>query len=90
MEKQNILVGGNPIANGAVYDDPQVQAKFPMAGLMRDSINAAGPRPVTPYYGDVSAAVQRDWHPQSSVNPNNAPAATSKLISNVLHDRRLL
>jgi multiple sugar transport system substrate-binding protein len=90
MEKQNILIGGNPIANGAVYDDPQVQAKFPMATLMRDSINAAGPRPVTPYYGDVSAAIQRDWHPQSSLNPNNAPGATSKLISNVLHDRRLL
>jgi multiple sugar transport system substrate-binding protein len=89
-EKANILIGGNPIANGAVYDDAEVQAKFPMATLMRDSINAAGPRPVTPYYGDVSAAVQRDWHPESSVNPNNAPAATAKLISNVLHDRRLL
>jgi len=90
MEKQNIVVSGNPIANGAVYDDPQVQKLFPMATLMRDSINAAGPRPVTPYYGDVSAAIQRDWHPESSVNPNSAPAATAKLISNVLHDKRLL
>jgi multiple sugar transport system substrate-binding protein len=90
MEKQNILVSGNPIANGAVYDDAEVQKLFPMATLMRDSINAAGPRPVTPYYGDVSAAVQRDWHPEGSLDPNSAPAATSKLISNVLHDRRLL
>jgi multiple sugar transport system substrate-binding protein len=73
-----------------VYDDPQVQKLFPMATLMRDSINAAGPRPVTPYYGDVSAAIQRDWHPESSVNPNSVPAATAKLISNVLHDKRLL
>jgi multiple sugar transport system substrate-binding protein len=89
-EKANILLSGNPIANGAVYDDPQVQKLFPMATLMRDSINAAGPRPVTPYYGDVSAAVQRDWHPESSLNPNSAPAATAKLISDVLHDRRLL
>jgi multiple sugar transport system substrate-binding protein len=90
MEKQNILISGNPIANGAVYDDPQVQKLFPMATLMRDSINAAGPRPVTPYYGDVSSAIQRDWHPQSSLNPNSAPAATAKLINNVLHDKRLL
>jgi len=90
MEKQNILISGNPIANGSVYDDPQVQKLFPMATLMRDSINAAGPRPVTPYYGDVSAAIQRDWHPESSVNPNTAPAATAKLIGDVLHDRRLL
>jgi multiple sugar transport system substrate-binding protein len=89
-EKANILLSGNPIANGAVYDDPQVQKLFPMATLMRDSINAAGPRPVTPYYGDVSSAIQRDWHPESSLNPNSAPAATAKLISNVLHDKRLL
>jgi multiple sugar transport system substrate-binding protein len=90
MEKQNILVSGNPVANGSVYDDPQVQKLFPMATLMRDSINAAGPRPVTPYYGDVSSSIQRDWHPESSLNPNSAPAATAKLIRDVLHDKRLL
>lgn len=90
MEKQNILVSGNPVANGSVYDDPQVQKLFPMATLMRDSINAAGPRPVTPYYGDVSSSIQRDWHPETSLNPNRTPGATAKLIGDVLHDRKLL
>jgi multiple sugar transport system substrate-binding protein len=89
MEKQNMLVSGNPVANGTVYDDPDVQKQFPMALLMRESINAAGPRPVTPYYGDVSSAIQRDWHPQKSLN-SDTPKQTAKLIGDVLHDRRLL
>ncbi len=90
QEKENILHSGNPVSNGTVYDDPAVQAKFPMALLMRDSISAAGPRPVTPYYGDVSTAIQRIWHPETSLNPTTAPAASSSLIRAVLHDRRLL
>jgi multiple sugar transport system substrate-binding protein len=89
MEKFHLITSGDPVSNGTVYDDPEVKAKFPMASLMRDSINAAGPRPVTPYYGDVSAAIQRDWHPQTSLNPST-PTKTAKLIGDVLHDKRLL
>jgi multiple sugar transport system substrate-binding protein len=90
IEKQNMLLSGNPVSNGTVYDDPEIQKQFPMASLMRESINEAGPRPVTPYYGDVSSAIQRVWHPESSLNPSTAPADSSKLIGDVLHDRRLL
>jgi multiple sugar transport system substrate-binding protein len=90
IEKQNMLLSGNPVSNGSVYDDPEIRQKFPMASLMRESINEAGPRPVTPYYGDVSSAIQRVWHPESSLNPSTAPADSSKLIGDVLHDRRLL
>jgi multiple sugar transport system substrate-binding protein len=90
MEKQNMLIAGNPVANGTVYDDGDIQQQFPMAALMRESINSAGPRPVTPYYADVSAAIQRTWHPQASLDPNRVPRSSAKLIADVLHDRRLL
>jgi multiple sugar transport system substrate-binding protein len=90
METQNMLVSGNPVANGTVYDSADIRKQFPMADLIRDSINSAGPRPVTPYYGDVSAAVQRDWHPQTALSPTRTPRDSAKLISDVLHDRRLL
>ena len=40
---------GNPAArSAAAYDDPEVREAFPMAALIRDSIDEAGPRPVTP------------------------------------------
>jgi trehalose/maltose transport system substrate-binding protein len=89
VEAQSMLVSGNPVANGTVYDSPDIRKQFPMAALIRESINTAGPRPVTPYYGDVSAAVQRTWHPQTAVSATT-PKESANLISDVLHDRRLL
>jgi multiple sugar transport system substrate-binding protein len=89
MEKIRAVELGDPAANGSVYDDPEIRKLFPMADLMRESINDAGPRPVTPYYGDISAAIQREWHPQTALDANT-PKRTAQLISDVLHDRRLL
>jgi multiple sugar transport system substrate-binding protein len=90
MEKQRMIGLGDPAANGTVYDDPEIRRLFPMADLMRQSINEAGPRPITPFYGDVSAAIQRDWHPPASLDPATVPKRSAQLISDVLHDKRLL
>jgi multiple sugar transport system substrate-binding protein len=89
VEAQGMLVSGSPVANGTVYDSPDIRKQFPMADLIRESINGAGPRPVTPYYGDVSAAIQRTWHPQTALS-DSTPKNSAELISDVLHDRRLL
>jgi multiple sugar transport system substrate-binding protein len=89
-QKVRFLGLGDPVATGAVYDDPEVREKYPMADLMRESINDAGPRPITPYYGDISAAIQRTWHPPAGVNPDTTPKQAAQLIDDVLHDRRLL
>ncbi|MGH8999631.1 MAG: extracellular solute-binding protein [Acidimicrobiia bacterium] len=80
----------NPAARSAVYDDPEVRRIFPMADLIRDSIDESGPRPTTPYYVDVSSAVVRAFHPPSDVAPRRTPGAAADLIVDVLHDRVLL
>ena len=80
----------NPAARAAVYDDPAVRAVFPMADLVRESIREAAPRPRTPYYSDVAAAVVREFHPPSEVRPERTPAAAARLVVDVLHDRVLL
>jgi multiple sugar transport system substrate-binding protein len=79
-----------PAARAAVYDDPEVRAIVPMADLIRDSIRDAAPRPLTPYYTDVSAAVVREFHPPSAVDPDATPAAAARLVVAVLHDLVLL
>lgn len=88
--KAYMLSEGNPAARGAVFDDPEVRKAFRMADLIRESINDAAPRPLTPYYTDVSASVQRTWHPPSSVRPNSTPEKSADLITNVLQDKVLL
>ncbi|MFN2609063.1 MAG: extracellular solute-binding protein [Acidimicrobiales bacterium] len=87
---QYMLKSKNPGARAAVYDDPQVRQTFPMADDIRQSIDSSGPRPKTPYYTDVSSAVQRTFHPPASVDPAKAPAEAAKLIKDVLHDKVLL
>lgn len=87
---QYMVKSKNPGARAAVYDNADVRRIFPMADEIRASIDASAPRPKTPYYTDVSAAVQRSFHPESSVDPAKTPAKAGKLIVDVLHDKVLL
>jgi trehalose/maltose transport system substrate-binding protein len=85
-----MLAEGNSGARSEVFDDPDVREAFPMADLIRDSIDTAVPRPRSAYYPDISAATVREFHPPASVNPDSTPAAADRLIVNVLQDRQLL
>jgi multiple sugar transport system substrate-binding protein len=83
------LHDGNPAARGKVFTDPRIVKAFPMARLLRNSLEAAAPRPRTDVYGDLSAALQRSFHPPASVN-SRTPAAASKFVRAVLRGRRLV
>ena len=87
---QYMVEAGNPAARAAAYDDPAVKEAFPMADLIRESIADAGPRPITPYYGDVSSSVQRVWHPADSVRAPQTPEETDSYMADVLSGKRLL
>jgi len=89
-QTEYMLKSKNPAARAAVYDNPEVRAVFPMADDLRSSLAEGAPRPRTPYYTDVSTAVQRSFHPPASVDPNRAPARAAKLIVDVLKDKVLL
>jgi multiple sugar transport system substrate-binding protein len=89
--QEEYMVGAkNPAARGDVYGAREVRKVFPMADLIRESINDSAPRPRTPYYTDVSSAVVRTFHPPTRVRPERTPAEAAQLIVDVLHDRVLL
>jgi multiple sugar transport system substrate-binding protein len=89
-QTQYMLKSKNPGARAAVYDNPEVRKVFPMADDLRQSLAEGAPRPRTPYYTDVSTAVQRSFHPPAAVDPNRTPAKAGKLIVDVLKDKVLL
>lgn len=62
--------GGLPPTTESVYETPQVQKAYPFADLLRESIEAAAPRPVTPAYSDISLAIQKTYHPPDKVDPS--------------------
>ena len=63
-------LGGLPPTTESVYDDPKVQKAFPFADELRESIDAAAPRPVTPAYSDISLAIQKTYHPPDAIDPD--------------------
>jgi multiple sugar transport system substrate-binding protein len=89
-QTEYMLAEGNSGARAAVYDDPEIREAFPMADLIRDSIDGAAPRPRSSYYPDISSATVREFHPPASVDPDSTPADADELIVNVLQDEQLL
>jgi multiple sugar transport system substrate-binding protein len=63
-------LGGLPPTTEAVYDTAQVKKAYPFADLLRQSIEAAAPRPVTPAYSDISLAIQKTYSPPDGIDPN--------------------
>ncbi len=63
-------LGGLPPTTEALYDDPKVVKAFPFAEVLRESIDSAAPRPVTPAYSDISLAIQKTFHPPDGVEAN--------------------
>jgi multiple sugar transport system substrate-binding protein len=85
-----ITTNGNPASSIAVYDDPDVTKEFPQAPVIRESLDNAAPRPLTPYYSEVSGGIQREYHPTSSVDPQSTPQQATDLITAVLKGDQLL
>jgi multiple sugar transport system substrate-binding protein len=81
---------GNPPASTEAYEDPEVQEAFPMADLIRQSLEQAAPRPQTPFYNEISAGLQETWHPVGAVVPDRTPRSSAEFITAVLRGEQLL
>ncbi len=86
---QYMLDESEPSPYAASYDDPKIREEYENADLIRESIAEGGPRPLTPFYTDISGAVQQTWHPPSSVT-SETPERTDEFMADVLAGRRLL
>jgi multiple sugar transport system substrate-binding protein len=91
QQATNGAMTGNMPASPAGYQDPQIQKLFPAAliKLFEDSVNTAAPRTVTPYWSDISGAIQSTWHPPASVT-SSTPATSETFIHDVLTGKKLL
>ena len=88
-QKAYMLGTGNPAARKKVYDDPEIRKAFPMATLIRESLDAGGARPSSQYYGDISTALYKQFSPPNAVG-ENTPAKAADFILEVLKGEALL
>lgn len=86
-----MVATGNPASRKSVFDDASVKKAFPngIAALIRTSLDQAGPRPQSQYYGDISTGLQQRFSPPTAVRPGTA-ATAQKFILDVLNGKALL
>lgn len=82
---------GNMPASAEGYEYPPLQEAYPadLLDLFQTSVEEAAPRSVTPYWSDISGALQATWHPPSSVT-EQTPKESAEAIRAVLEGRTLL
>jgi multiple sugar transport system substrate-binding protein len=87
----NAEMTGNMPSSAAGYAYPALAKLYPadLLKLFQDSVEAAAPRSVTPYWSDISSSLQSTWHPPASVN-NGTPGRSASFIDEVLRGKRLL
>ncbi len=87
----NAEMTGNMPSSAAGYDQQAVKELFPaeLIALFQESLEAAAPRTLSPYWSDISGAIQSTWHPPSSVD-EQTPEQSAQFIEDVLQGRRLL
>lgn len=61
--------GGMPPTLEALYANPAVRARFPMADTLLETLHNATQRPATPLYNDISLAISRSLHPYKDIDP---------------------
>jgi multiple sugar transport system substrate-binding protein len=49
--------------SGELYDDPAFKKQFPFLPVLKESIDTAKNRPITPYYNDVHLAIEEAVYP---------------------------
>jgi len=83
-QKTAVELDGLPPSRSDLYTDKAVTEAYPgFAGLVKESIEASGPRPTTPAYQDVTLAVQRALHPPDKIDPEDTESIYDELKSNV-------
>ena len=79
-----VKLDGLPPSNQTLYQTKTVKDAYPgFADEIEQSIEDAGPRPLTPAYTDLSLAVQRSLHPPADIDPNDPTPKYDELRSNL-------
>ena len=79
-----VELDGLPPSLESLYASKTIKKAFPgFAGLVKQSIDDAAPRPQTPAYQDVSLAVQDALHPPDKIDPNDPGSAYDDLKGNL-------
>jgi multiple sugar transport system substrate-binding protein len=69
-----------------LYDDPQIQDTVPVVALAKEALQHTRPRPVSPYYSDMSLAMQEHFNAslKGDVTPEEAARTLKSELENII------
>lgn len=76
--------GGLPPVREDLFDSKEIEKVYPgFSDVVRESIDAAAPRPVTPAYQDLSLGIQRGIHPLDDISLESIETTVEELREQV-------
>jgi multiple sugar transport system substrate-binding protein len=63
------LKGGLLPTTASLYNNAELKKAFPFTDILKAEIADGVARPVTPFYSDISQAIQRSLHPERDIDP---------------------
>jgi multiple sugar transport system substrate-binding protein len=79
------MTSAEPPAWADLYNDPEMVKKFPYLPTLKEGLLNAKPRPVTPYYQEVTSAIQEDAYAalQGQKAPDQAIGDLTKKLNDI-------
>jgi multiple sugar transport system substrate-binding protein len=68
-QRNNAVNGGVPPTLARLYDDPAFQEAYPAWQQVRDGLNTAAVRPVSPAYQSISTLITATLNPVGDIDP---------------------
>ncbi|SFT34854.1 carbohydrate ABC transporter substrate-binding protein, CUT1 family (TC 3.A.1.1.-) [Actinopolyspora lacussalsi subsp. righensis] len=89
QQRQRLIKGSLAPTRGALYDDPELQRKYPYLDTLKKSIKSAEPRPRVVNYGDVTLAVQDEVYAAISGDkkPDKALSALQRRLEKLIEQK---
>ncbi len=86
--KEMVSLTGNAPAWTSLYNDADLVKKFPHLPILLQGLQAAKPRPITPYYQEVTTAVQDDAYAalQGQKTPDQAVQDMTNKLNEIVQN----
>jgi multiple sugar transport system substrate-binding protein len=86
QQKFRALEGSYLPTLSALYDDPEIQDTVPVVALAKVALQHTRPRPVSPYYSDMSLAMQEQFNAslKGDITPEEAARTLESELENII------
>jgi multiple sugar transport system substrate-binding protein len=86
QQKFRALEGSYLPTLSALYDDPEIQDTVPVVALAKVALQHTRPRPVSPYYSDMSLAMQEQFNAslKGDITPEEAARTLKSELENII------